>query len=194
MKKLTKLQDSIIHMLPDDVDIEMNASDIKINDIRSVVIGKQLFLLQRLGLVSSVKNKGDKTYRWSITEYGIEYRKDNHAQEIKDHVYIPSQRIPSQRMKVTSVGRSDIPPTTPDHFVFVVSEQQIISMLSSRLGVSADEVSMLRQRVRTLEQTLIEYKKQVDLFKRERDTALEMAESLEDRINQIDKALKGVRS
>lgn len=189
MKKLTKLQDSIIHMLPDDVDIEMNASDIKINDINPVVIGKQLFLLQRLGLVSSVKNRGDKIYRWSITEYGIEYRKDNNVQEIKDHVYIPSQR-----MEVTAVGRSDIPPTTPDHFVFVVSEQQIISMLSSRLGVSADEVSVLRQRVRTLEQTLIEYKKQVDLFKRERDTALEMAESLEDRINQIDKALKGVRS
>ena len=93
---------------------EILSRDIKIPRLKTIYIGKTLSDLQKRGFV--VKHYDGKTNRWSISDLG------------KD-------QLKSSEQTLTSLSGSDAPPVTPDHFIFLVSEEKLAKMMSARLGV-----------------------------------------------------------
>ena len=178
----------------------VRTSELHIDDMKGIIIGKVLSNLQRMGLADGTKRPKEHVHLWEATESGralvnsellqaqelpdpdleFEAVKAVEPKKVKPHIpdYIPPE--------------PDIPPTTPDHFVFIVSEQKLQDMLLSRLGSGAEDFALLKARIKTLEMTIVENKRQMDLLRRERDTALEMAEYLEAKVNKINEALKGM--
>ncbi len=159
-------------------DNRMLATDLHIDGMKGPAIGKTLSNLQREGLVEGTKGPKEHSYRWIITESGKSL--------------LSGEMLQASPQITTQIAAPDAPPPTkPDHFVFIVSEQKLQDMLISRLGSGAEENVLLKARIRTLEMTLTEIKRQMDVLRRERDTALEMAEYMEKRIASINEALRG---
>ncbi len=167
------------------VQIGTGASHHLSKGMRPITIGKVLSNLQKLGLVKGTKEPKEHSYRWQITESGRALLNGEMLQAS------PITTQVSTGPKISALEPAPPPPTTPDHFVFVVSEQKLADMLTTRLGSNTEDIALFKSRVRTLEMTITEIKRQMDLLRRERDTALEMAGYMEKRIASINEALRG---
>lgn len=183
IRNLSQNQTAILKELAQH-DYYVSTSEIHIDGLKSNTIGRILFSLLNTGLVERHKGPKEHIYRWKIIESG---RSLVDGTMLQASVQGPVKEAP----KTTSVAAIDAPPpAAPDHFVFVVSEQKLQDMLLSRLGSGAEENALLKARIKTLEMTITEIKKQMDLLRRERDTALEMAEYMEKKMGIIHDALK----
>lgn len=160
-------------------DHAMTSADIaaETSDMTIPGIGTTASLLRRTGLVRNISDDRHVAI-WEITGKGRDvYRGSINGSELS------SDPAPVKEVHLTG---SNLPPTVPDHFVYVVSEDKLAQMLSSRLGVNADEINLLRARVRTLEQSLTESERTVEMLRRRLD--------IESRLDDILVELRAVKA
>lgn len=177
----------------------VKADRIAIEGLSTSVVGKVLSNLHRLGYVEKVKE--GYTHSWRITPSGADAVESGsiNTPEVPARGFSRKQTGAGNDMSVLNppipvigVGDVSIPPTTPDHFVFVVSEQKLSDMLMARFGGNPNETDLLKQRVKLLESTIADMQDSIfelraknNQLKGDLEAAFGMAEAAENNLRAI---------
>lgn len=201
-KPLNKVEIAVLNAL-NKVDKPTRAMDLNIDkDIKVNIqtIGKTSDNLRKRGLTTSIKEGHYKV--WSITDAGIDaliasnLQAQNGAGADVDVESVvdttgTSGTIDTPDHDVNADGGTillsgyDAPPVMPDHFIFVVSDDKLASMLSSRIGVDKDEIKLLKARIATLEECIVQNNRMIKSLKKDRDAAMRLASEAERKYSEM---------